>query len=363
MMRNVFMILVMNQVDIFFLGGVDFYHIESPALSTFFVGVNMSLGSFAQALAEEKITKWLLENWPVKLQFGLVCPITWVDGKSLKFNSLTDAGGNPMPFAYPLGQCEDYTDQSFDSWQERVFSFGAPATMYQSCESAIDKYTSSINDVIDVQYAKACRQCMYQGFRLLESGISGNDGEFAGLRSLVPANMTVTVGGVPTLQQFDDAFFKVVDNEGYPNAVMGRTGSLKRFLNLMRAANQDIVYADIEVPDPRTGTRIARVPSIHGVPWYINDAMEVPPEGENVYFMVMGDNGHHTPGHGLQLILPQVRRGDMFVKRHIPITPSNDRGADTGTLASRHAVSVIWPMGIAYGSAGAVSRLANITPL
>ncbi len=82
----------------------------------------MSLGSFAQALAEEKVAKWLLENWPVKLQFGLVCPITWVDGKSLKFNSLTDPAGNPIPFAYPLGQCKDYTDQSFDSWQERVFA-------------------------------------------------------------------------------------------------------------------------------------------------------------------------------------------------------------------------------------------------
>ena len=347
----------------FFFCGVGFCHAVFAAHETFIHGENMSLGSFAQALAEEKVTKWLLENWPIKLQFGLVCPITWVDGKSLKFNSLTDADGNPIPFAYPLGQCEDYTDQSFDSWQERVFDFGAPATLYQSCESAIDKYTSSINDVIDVQYAKACRQCMYQGFRLLESGNSANDGEFAGLRSLVPANMTVTAGGVPTLQQFDDAFFRVVDNEGYPNAIMGRTGSLKRYLNLRRAAGLNEEYVEIEVPDPRSGTRVAKVPSIHGVPWYINDAMEVPPEGENVYFMVMGDNGHHTPGHGLQLIMPQVRRGDMFVKRHIPITPTNDRLADTGTLASRHAVSVIWPMGIAYGSAGAVSRLAAITPL
>ena len=324
----------------------------------------MSLGSFAAALAENRVGKWLLENYPRKLQFALVCPIRYIDGKQLRFNSLTHPDGIPIDAGYPLGQCADYVDQSFDSWDERVFEFGLPATMYQTCESAIDKYTSSLNDVIDVQFAKACRRCMYEGFKLIENGIAGNDGEFAGLRNLVPAAMTVTVGGVPTLQQFDDAFFKVVDNEGYPNAIMGRTGSLKRYLNLRRAAGLNEEYVEIEVPDPWTGTRLAKVPSIHGVPWYINDAMEVPPEGENVYFMVMGDNGHHTPGHGFQIIMPEVRRHDMFVKRVLPITPiAPSLDAPDNTLASREAISAVWPMGIAYGSAGAVSRLASITPL
>jgi hypothetical protein len=296
-------------------------------------GAIMSLGTFAQALAEERKAKWLLENYPAKLQIGLVLPVRYIDGQSLQYNSLDDPDGNPIPFGYPLRQCAAYTDQSFDSWQERVFGFGTPATMYQTCEAALDTNTTTLNNVDDVQFAKACRQCMYDGFRLL------------------------TVGGVPTLQQFDDAFFRVVDNEGYPNAVMARTGSVKRYLNLRRAAGLEEQYVEIEVPDPRTGKRKALWPSIHGVPFYINDAMEVTPEGENVYFMVMGDNGHHTPGHGLTLIISQVRRGNMFVRRTLPITTGPDSINSTATEAA------IWPMGIAYGSAGAISRLADITPL
>ena len=112
-------------------------------------------------------------------------------------------------------------------------------------------------------------------------------------------------------------------------------------------------------PDSITGKHIAHVPSIHGAPFLINDAMEFGPEGESVYFMVMGDNGHHTPGHGLTLMIPQVRRHDMFIKRVLPITAN----VEAATLDSTATVSVMWPMGIAYGSAGAISRLADITPL
>lgn len=319
----------------------------------------MSLGSFAQALSLQRKGKWLLENYPDKLAFALALPVRYVDGQSLQFNSMDDPAGAPIAAAVPLGDCAPYTDQSFDSWEERVFPFGLPATMYQSCESALDIYTSSLNDVDEVQFAKACRRCLVEGFRLLEGGVSGNPGEFDGLRQLVPAPMTVTVGGIPTLDQFDDAFFRVVDNEGYPNAVMARTGSVKRYLKLRRDAGLDEQYVEIEVPDPRGGTRIARWPSIHGVPFYINDAMQPEDEFENVYFMVMGDNGHHTPGHGLTLMIPQVRRHEMFVKRVLPITVS----PGGGTIDSTATVGVMWPMGIAYGSAGAVSRLAQILPL
>lgn len=319
----------------------------------------MSLGSFAQALAEQRIGKWLLENYPSKLQFALSLPTRFVDGRSLQFNSLTSDDGSPIDPGYPLGDCAPYGDQSFDKWEERVFTFGLPASMYQTCENALDIATSTLNDVVDVQFAKACRRAMYRGFRMLENGVAGNPGEFPGLRNLVPAPMTVPVGGVPTLDQFDEAFFKVVDNEGYPNAVMIRTGSLMRYLKLRRDAGLDEQYVDIEVPDPITGTRMARWPSIHGVPFYINDAMEPGPGGENVYFMVMGDNGHHTPGHGLTLMIPQVRRRDMFIKRALPITAN----PETATLDSTATVAVTWPMGIAYGSAGAISRLADVTPL
>ncbi|MCZ7605853.1 MAG: DUF5309 domain-containing protein [Planctomycetota bacterium] len=319
----------------------------------------MSLGSFAQALAEQRIAKWLLENYPDKLQFALTLPVRYVDGQSLLFNSLDDPTGGPIAPAVPIGDCAPYTDQSFNSWEQRKFSFGLPSTLYQSCESALAIYTTTLNDVDEVQFAKACRRCLMEGLRLLEGGVAGNPGEFDGLRSLVPAPMTVTVGGVPTLDQFDEAFFKVVDNEGYPNAVMARTGSVKRYLKLRRDAGLDEQYVEIDVPDPRMGTRKALWPSIHGVPFYINDSMQPGPEGEeNVYFMVMGDNGHHTPGHGLTLIIPQVRRYDMFIKRVLPITPG-----DPATLNSTATAAVLWPMGIAYGSAGAVSRLADITPL
>ena len=320
----------------------------------------MSLGTFAQALAEQRIAKWLLENFPLKLQFALSLPTRYVDGRSLQFNSLGEniEEGTPIAAGYGLGQCDPYQDQSFDNWEQRLFPFGLPASMYQSCENALDIFTSTLNDVDTAQFAKACRRAMYRGFRMLENGVAGNPGEFNGLRALVPPAMTVTVGGVPTLDQFDEAFFRVVDNEGYPNAVMATTNSLMRYLKLRRDAGLEEQYIEIEVPDPITGKRVARWPSIHGVPFLINDAMEFGPEGESVYFMVMGDNGHHTPGHGLTLIIPQVRRHHMFIKRVLPITANAEGGLD-----STATVAVTWPMGIAYGSAGAVSRLADIEPL
>lgn len=318
----------------------------------------MSTGLFAQALAEQRIAKWLLENFPFKLQFALHAPVRYVDGRSLQFNSLDSDDGTPIAPGYPLGQCDPYQDQSFDAWQRRLFVFGLPASMYQACENALDINTTTLNDVDEVLFAKACRRSMYRGFRMLENGSAANPGEFDGLRNLVPVSMTVPVGGVPTLDQFDDAFFRVVDNEGYPNAVMARTGSVKRYLKLRRDAGLDEQYVEIEAPDPRTGSRLTKVPSIHGVPFLINDAMEVTPLGENVYFMVLGDNGHHTPGHGLTLMIPELRRHEMFVKRVLPITPNAEGG-----LNSTATTGVMWPMGIAYGSAGAVSRLADITPL
>lgn len=148
----------------------------------------MSLGSFAQALAEQRISKWLLENFPLKLQFALSLPTRYVDGRSLQFNSLGDdiEEGTPIAAGYGLGQCDPYQDQSFDNWEQRVFPFGLPASMYQSCENALDIFTSTLNDVDLVQFAKACRRAMYRGFRMLENGVSGNPGEFNGLRALVP---------------------------------------------------------------------------------------------------------------------------------------------------------------------------------
>jgi len=308
----------------------------------------MPLGAAGIRLTNDELAKWLIEDAPVKIQIARVWPFRPVAGDSLSF--ATTAALTP---ASPIDQCAAITENTpTPKDPNKNFPYGYLATQFQICYSALDRF-SVPNDLIAVYRALAIRQLLYKYFELLDTGVGANPGEFDSLLRRTPASKALNLAAaIPTLENYDDVFYRVVDNDGQPTAIMGNTRALRRFLSVVYAAGLNPEYDVQEVPDPVTGTRMMKMVSWHGVCWYINDMIPTrvvaAQNVSNVYFMVLGDHGEPGPGHGVTGIIPAPFAGTMF--RHRP---------DQIEGASTYLEKWTWPVGLAVGSDCAVAILQD----
>ncbi|SFE22998.1 hypothetical protein [Nitrosomonas sp. Nm166] len=321
------------------------------------------IGNNARLLSNDVLAKWLLEDFPFRIQLSTAFPFLPVAGDALRY-----ATTGPLIPGIAIGQCgtiaED-TKQPNDT--NRIYRFAEIATQFRVCYKAQDIFSSNVNDQVAVQMALAVRELLYKFWTLFESGDSSvNPDEFDGLLKLVDPSKVVDLGGRElTLEDMDSAKEMVRTNDGRHTVIF--TSSIgKRAIHAAywnRAVAPE--YEEMTFPGPDGSSRMQQVLKFDGAPVYINDLNQIyacdgskpdkliPPEkalnldgfdpsvATNIWFFVLGQGNLHG-------IMPEKARS---------IITRSTIQADASTLVYH----LTMPVGIALGSACALAVIKNAT--
>lgn len=321
------------------------------------------IGANARLLSNDVLAKWLIEDFPFRIQLSAVFPFLPIAGDSLRYATT----GSLTP-GVTIGQCaaipED-TKQPKD--RNRAHQFAEIATHFRVCYKAQDIFSSNVNDQVAVQMALAVRELLYKFWTLFEIGdASANPDEFDGLLNLVDASnmMDLNCRGL-TLEDLDRAKEMVRANDG--RCVYCFTNSIgKRAIHAahwIRGLKPD--YEEMEFSRPDGDTKMEQVLKFDGAPIYINDLNQVyecmgcdpgqpispeqvlncdgfdPPLATNIWFFVLGEGNLHG-------IAPEQAQ-NILVRSTIL--------ADGSALVYH----VMMPVGLALGSASSLSVIKNAT--
>jgi hypothetical protein len=321
------------------------------------------IGTQARLTSDDVLAKWLIEDFPFRIQLATVFPFLPVMGDSLRY-----ATTGPLPPAVTIGQCglipED-TKQPKDP--NRAHPMAEIATQFRVCYKAQDIFSSNVNDQVAVQMALAVRELLYKFWTLFESGDSSiNPDEFDGLNRLVdPANVLDLQGRELRLEDLDLAKQRVRANDGRC-VVAFTSGPGDRAI---RAAHyvRGLVphYQNMEFSCPDGHRKSVQTLTFDGAPVYINDLNQVvqwseagpgapiaaentpqldgfePALATNIWFFVLGPGNLHG-------IMPEKARNIIVRSTILP---------DGSTLVYH----VMMPVGMARGSAGSISVIKNAT--
>lgn len=321
------------------------------------------IGNNTRLLSNDVLAKWLLEDFPFRIQLSTVFPFLPVTGDALRY-----ATTGPLTSGATIGQCgpipED-TKQPND--QNRMHRFAEIATQFRVCYKAQDIFSSNVNDQVAVQMALAVRELLYKFWTLFESGdSSANPDEFDGLLRLVDHSKVVDLEGRElTLEDMDRAKELVRTNDG--RCVLIFTSSIGK--RAIHGAYWDRGVTPereaIAFSSPDGSTKMQQVLKFDGAAVYINDLNQVfecngnkpgklippekalnldgfdPPMATNIWFFVLGQGNLHG-------IMPEKARS-IIVRSTIL--------ADASTLVYH----VTMPVGIALGSVCALSVIKNAT--
>lgn len=295
----------------------------------------MPLDANATMLSIPQLKPGLLEAYPRRNPIASVFPLVGVAGASLDF-AVHGTFATPLQAGQVLVNATTaLTDQTASPTAKRTFGFDLYGTRFSIPYYYQDRLTVP-NDLELTERTIAERQILYAYYeRLFQTALS----------ALVDAtNMVVTTATPFDLDDLDEAYFKIRDNEGRPTAIASRESTLRLYLSALRAAGQDVPYVPATWSDPVHGTVTAPRIALHGTPWYISDLFTADDDGTpQVWFMVLGEQESPGPGHGLVGIVPEDRVGDPFIVR--PSTPD----------AQFVNVDLLFPAGFALGSPGALS--------
>lgn len=317
-------------------------------------------------LSQEQRAKGLIEDFPYNIQIAKALTFLGVDGYALGYGTTAQIelqyasdGDSPAKIVGDGSAFPNNTD--LVNGVSPVFPIGNLGTAYQVSgrDQDIDSFP---NDLDTVEGVLAVRRLLMKFFMMISQVGSTDPGSFLGLASpeFFGAGQAVDIGtagspGSLTLDAIDEAFFKVTDGPGRPNAIMSHSRALRAYLLLMynKGLNPELIEQEWE--DPLIGKRRGKIFSVHGVPWYVNDLCEVispsGPESTPIFFMLLGDGETQARGRGIVGIVPRNRVGNMFVSRRTNIIGGS----------SEFRVDVSWPVGLAMGSKGSLSLLRYFT--
>ena len=319
------------------------------------------IGAQARLLSNDVLARWLIEDFPFRIQLSTVFPFLPVAGDALRY-----ATTGPLTPAATIGQHDaipEDTKQPKDP--NRLHQFAEIATQFRVRYKAQDIFSSNVNDQVAVQMALAVRELLYKFWTLFESGdSSANPDEFDGLLRLVDHSKVVDLGCRElTLEDMDRAKELVRTNDG--RGVLIFTSSIgKRAIHSAyweRGVNPE--YEEMEFSSPDGGTMMQQVLKFDGSPVYINDLNQVfdckgnkpgklvspdkalnlhgsePPVATNIWFFVLGEGNLHG-------IMPE--NAQSIITRSTIL-------ADGSTLVYH----LTMPVGIALGSVCALSVIKN----
>lgn len=315
-----------------------------------------------QLLSNDVLAKWLLEDFPFRIQLSSIFPFYGIAGNQLRYSN-TDTLKPASVISFGDSILED-TKVPINP--NRVFQMTQLATHFRVSYTSQDIF-SSINDQVTVQMALAIRVLLYKFWLLFESGDQRNQGEFNGLLNLADSDNILDLKGKPlTLEILQSGKELIRANEGQEIIIF--TSSLGKqaicAAHWMRGLKVD--YQQVNYFAPRSDRFTQTMPSFDGSPIYINDlnqVLELPltesskpisPErirqlkstedslATNIWFLVMGKNYLHG--------INPASLDQMFVTRST-ILPDE----------SAEVYHITMPVGIALGSRGALAGIKNVT--
>lgn len=197
-----------------------------------------------ELLADDLLTRWLVENSPVKIPFYNAWIWQSVAGKSLQY-----ARTPQLQEAAIVTDCSVVEDP-----EQRVsqadFSYFEFVARYQICSVNLDRFAYP-NNLDRVLYALAKRRILYAYAARL-----GDDA--LGLPSVAdPARVIDLSAGALTLDCLDDAYERVTAGTGRPTLIMSHSRSLRTYRSLCRAAGFRPERVTCKWYDP-TGRRMTR---------------------------------------------------------------------------------------------------------
>lgn len=319
------------------------------------------IGNNAQLLSNDVLAKWLLEDFPFRIQFSTVLPFLPVTGNALRY-----ATTGPLTGGVTIGQCNaipENTQQPYDP--NRLYRFAEIATQFRVCYHAQDIFSSNVNDQVAVQMALAVRVLLYKFWTLFESGdASANPDEFDGLLKLVDPSKVIDLGFRElTLEDLDRAKELVRTNDGRNVLILTSTIGKRAIHAAHWNRGVTPAYEEMLLPTPDGNTKMQQVLKFDGAPVYINDLNQVyacgsnrsgeliPPEkalnldgfdptvATNIWFCVLGPGNLHG-------IMPEKARNIIVRSTML---------ADASTLVYH----VTMPAGIALGNVSALSVIKN----
>ncbi|SER06347.1 hypothetical protein SAMN05421690_100728 [Nitrosomonas sp. Nm51] len=321
------------------------------------------IGANAQLLSNDVLAKWLIEDFPFRIQLSSIFPFLSVSGHSLRY-----ATTGPLIPGAAIGQNDtipEDTKQPADP--NRVHRFAEIATHFRVSYKAQDIFSSNVNDQVAVQMALAVRELLYRFWILFERGdTSTNPEEFDGLLRLVNPDNTIDLQGrALTLEDLDSAKELVRANDGrciviFTSSIGKRAINASHYVRGLRPASEEM-----EFTCPDGTTKFEHVLKFDGAPVYINDLNQIfecshnqvgaaippervlalngtePPLATNIWFFSLGPGSLHG-------IKPE--KAQSIITRSTIL-------ADASTLVYHLAM----PVGIALGSSAALSVIRHAT--
>ncbi len=231
------------------------------------------IGNQARLLSNDVLAKWLLEDFPYRIQLAPVFPILPIAGDQLRY-----ATTGPLPPAVNIGQCAaiaDDTKQPNDA--NRAHPLAEIATQFRVCYKAQDIFSSNVNDQVAVQMALAVRELLYQFWTLFERGdATANPDEFDGLHRLVHSGNLIDLQG-RGLHTVDLHRAKelVRSNDGRGVVIFTSSVGKIAILEALYARGAHPHYEEMQFPTPGGGFRTEQVLKFDGAPVYVNDLNQV----------------------------------------------------------------------------------------
>ncbi|MCC6687398.1 MAG: hypothetical protein IT205_10500 [Fimbriimonadaceae bacterium] len=308
----------------------------------------------ASLLSENRRTRFIVENSPIKLQIARVWPWLGVDGSGNMY-----ARKNAQLTPTPVNTGCSNVAETADTLASITFPVVDFVVRKQICFTDADRYHLPNNPDED-EYLVALAELIYGYFAWLD-GTPGT----GGLRDYIAAARIVDMGGgALTFPCLNLAYNFVVSNNGRPTVIVSSSRELRTYEQLCR----DNGFAPPQMPwqwyNPSLGRmEESLVTQFNGTPWLINGCMageaSPKPSNQRIYFMVLGDDGGEGTTRGVTGIVPQHLISWPFVKRVTNGTHTFDVGQ---TLPVRD-MWVSFPSGLAIGSQGAISMIQNFEPL
>jgi hypothetical protein len=322
-----------------------------------------AVGQDARLLSKDVLARWLLEDFPFRIQLAPVFPFHPISGHALRYANTKTlvAAGSIDPGAGIADQTAVPVDPN------RVYSFGELATQFRITYGAQDIFSSSGNDQAAVQMALAIRRLLYRFWTSFEQGEATHSGDFDGLLRLVDPSRVIDLEGRPlTLEVLERAKELVRTNDG--RGIVAYTSSVgKRAIHAahwVRGVTPQ--YVELSFPSPTGGRKPQHVLQFDGAPIYVcdlnqrlrydlavpgspgvpvapedNAAVAEPGLASHIWFFVMGENNLHG-------ITPASLGESMFVARST-LLPD-------GSTVVYH---ITMPTGIALGSRACVAVVKN----
>lgn len=117
-----------------------------------------TIGNSAQLISNDVKAKWLLEDYPYRIQLASALPFFPIAGDALCY-ATTPALQPGVTIGF---EDEIVEDTKMPKDPNRVFNFAEIATQFRISYTAQDIFSSNVNDQTSVQMALAIRELLYK---------------------------------------------------------------------------------------------------------------------------------------------------------------------------------------------------------